>query len=60
MIGTKDSGCTWENITQNMELYENSTAVLISGARHGYGMEDDRAAVISEGVMDDFIQRTRR
>ncbi len=58
MVGTLDGGCNWDTITYNMGLYENSTAVLISGARHGYGMSDDRPAIISEGVMDDFIQRT--
>ncbi len=57
--GTLDAACAPENVEQNMALYENSTMVLISGARHGFGKEDGRAERISAAAMDDFIRRTR-
>jgi hypothetical protein len=58
MGGTLDSACSFENIEQNMALYENSTMVLISGARHGYGMTPDRASDISIQAVVDFLERT--
>ena len=55
--GTLDGACSFDNIEQCMALYENSTMVLISGTRHGYGMVPDRASEITAQAIVDFLER---
>ncbi len=60
MGGDIDAACSYEKIAFSMNLYEKSTFVLISDARHGFGKEDARPEQISAGAMDDFLQRVKR
>ena len=58
--GTLDAACSLDKIEYNMSLYEKSTMVLISGAKHGYGREGDRPTLISVEAIEDFLQRTHK
>lgn len=58
ILGALEGEESIQNTLSNMEWYENTSFMLISGAAHGFGVMPDRPAEICSQTVIDFLQRT--
>ena len=58
ILGALEGEESIQNTLSNMEWYENTSFMLISGAAHGFGVMPNRPAEICSQTVIDFLQRT--
>ena len=58
ILGALEGEESIQNTLSNMEWYEDTSFMLISGAAHGFGVMPDRPAEICSQTVIDFLQRT--